>query len=702
MLKQLYYIVPAMLCCYLTARAQQTEPDTTSRESLDEVVVTATRTPRSIKNVPVPVTVIGQDKIERMGALRLNEVLTEQVGLQIISDHGTGIQLQGLSSDYILILIDGEPVIGRTAGTLDLTRLAIGNIQRIEIVKGPSSSLYGSEAMGGVINIITKKIPAAYTGQVRARVRRYNTIDLTAEAARQNERWGWYLFVNRLSTNGYNTTDSISKAIPAYTAWTFNPKLQIKLSSKWELTLNTRFYLEEQKNNLAVAEGNGLHLLKDRTRNTDLNIAPVLTFKPNNDNRLQVRNYITAYHTKTFIDYQPENTPYDESYFNQQFYRTEAQYDHSFSEAHTSTIGAGNIIEAVEATRYDNNNKLTQQYIFGQHQWMPSKQFNLVAGFRYDRHNQYRDRISPKLSLRWNVNRRLSIQASAGGGYKAPDFRQMLLNFTNPVAGYSVFGTSVVGAGISRLQAEGQISSLYLDPATIQNIKAESSIAFNTSVLYTPANRLTVQLNVFRNNISDLIDTRPIALKTNGQNVFSYFNYNKVFTQGIEFQSSYSLPFGLQVSAAYQYLDAKDATVWDNIKAGNVYYRDASNVDRKVKRQDYGGLYNRSKHSGNIKLLYDDTRFNYNVSLRGIYRGKFGYGGDVNSNAILDDPAEYADGYTVWNLSAQKFFNKITVEAGVNNLFKATNTYDPLLAGRQWYVGAALRFVKNTRQQTSK
>lgn len=700
MLKQLYYIVPAMLCCYLNTAAQQAERDTTSCESLNEVVVTATRTPRSVGDVPVPVTVIGKDKIERIGALRLNEVLMEQVGLQIITDHGTGLQLQGLSADYILILIDGEPVIGRTAGTLDLTRLSVGNIQRIEIVKGPSSSLYGSEAMGGVVNIITKKMPATLTGQVRARVRRYNTVDLTAEASQQNNNWGWYLFANRLSTNGYYTTNSISKAIPAYTAYTFNPKLQFRLSRSVELTLNTRFYIEEQKNNQAVAENAGLHLLKERVRNTDVNISPVLTFKPNDANRLQVRNYLTTWHTKTIIDYLSENKLYDESFFKQLFNRTEAQYDHSFSEAHIITLGIGNIIETVEATRYDAGNKLSQQYIFGQHQWIPSKQFNMVAGFRYDRHNQYGNRLSPKLALRWNVNRKLSLQASAGGGYKAPDFRQLLLNFTNPVAGYSVFGTSVVAAGIARLQQEGQINSLYIDAATIKNIKAESSVAFNASINYNPFNRFTAQLNLFRNNISDLIDTRPIAMKTNGQNVFSYFNYNKVFTQGLELQASYSLPFGLQLSAAYQYLDAKDATVWDNIKAGKVYYRDpATNVDKKVKRQDYGGLYNRSKHSGNVKLLYDNTRFDFNMSLRGIYRGKFGYGGDVNSNAILDDPAEYADGYTVWNLSAQKFFNKITVEAGVNNLFAASNTYDPGLAGRQWYIGAALRFVKKNNDQ---
>jgi outer membrane receptor for ferrienterochelin and colicins len=698
-IKLSYCIVPVILCCYLKGRAQ----DTTSGKQLEEVVVTATRTLRSIKNVPVPVTVITQDKIERIGALRLNEVLAEQAGLQIISDHGTGIQVQGLSADYILILIDGEPVIGRTAGTLDLTRLAVGNIQRIEIVKGPSSSLYGSEAMGGVINIITKKNTADLTGQVRARLRRYNTIDASAEASKQYNRWGWYVFVNRLHTDGYYTTDSISKAIPLYTAWTFNPKLQFRISRHLDFTLNTRVYTERQQNHFGLQENGHMHLLKDVSRISDLNISPVLTYKPNEHSRLQVRNYITIYSNDNKIRYEPEHTIYDESEFRQLFNRTEAQYDHTFSSAHISTIGVGNIIESVDATRYEGGNKLYQQYIFGQHQWIPLKQFNIVAGFRYDRHNQYSDRFSPKLALRWNVNRWLSLQASAGGGYKAPDFRQLLLNFTNPVAGYSVFGTSVVADGIARLEQEGQINSLYIDPATVENIKAESSLAYNFSVLLTPATSMNIQINAFRNNVKDMIDTRPIALKTNGQNVFSYFNYHKVFTQGIELQASYSLPFGLQLSAGYQYLDAKDASVWDDIRNGKVYYRDpATNLDKKVKRQDYGGLYNRSKHAGNIKLLYDNARYDFNVSLRGIYRGRFGYGGDVNANNILDDEREYADGYMVWNASAQKFFGAVTVEAGVNNVFKAANTYDPLLAGQQWYIGAAYRFVKKNTTNINK
>ncbi len=89
----------------------------------------------------MPVQLVAKAQIERIGSLRLNEVLLEQTGLQMISNHGAGLQMQGLSSDYILILIDGEPVIGRTAGTVDLSRISVNNIERIEIIRGPSSSL---------------------------------------------------------------------------------------------------------------------------------------------------------------------------------------------------------------------------------------------------------------------------------------------------------------------------------------------------------------------------------------------------------------------------------------------------------------------------------------------------------------------------------------------------------------------------------
>ena len=105
----------------------------------------------------VPILVVSKQEIQQSGNIRLSEVLSEQLGLYLVENHGTGLQMQGFDPEYTLILIDNKPVIGRTAGTLDLTRLTVGNIEQVEVVKGPSSALWGSDALAGVINIITDK-----------------------------------------------------------------------------------------------------------------------------------------------------------------------------------------------------------------------------------------------------------------------------------------------------------------------------------------------------------------------------------------------------------------------------------------------------------------------------------------------------------------------------------------------------------------
>lgn len=111
------------------------------------VVVTATRTRRDVEEVAIPVQVVTGEEIRRSGSVRLSDVLSEQTGMQIMNDHGTGIQVKGFAPDYTLVMIDGNPVIGRTAGTLDLTRVSVQNVEQIEIVKGPYSALWGSDAL---------------------------------------------------------------------------------------------------------------------------------------------------------------------------------------------------------------------------------------------------------------------------------------------------------------------------------------------------------------------------------------------------------------------------------------------------------------------------------------------------------------------------------------------------------------------------
>lgn len=146
--------ISAVVLLILVASQVMAQSDTLL--SMEEVVVTATRQERRLGNVAIPVNLIQRKQIQQAGSLRLRDILQEQPGIQLTSNFGTGIQMQGLNPEHTLILLDGQPLVGRTSGVLDVSRIALSGIKRIEVVKGPSSSLYGSEAMAGVINLITE------------------------------------------------------------------------------------------------------------------------------------------------------------------------------------------------------------------------------------------------------------------------------------------------------------------------------------------------------------------------------------------------------------------------------------------------------------------------------------------------------------------------------------------------------------------
>mgnify|MGYP001791617123 CR=1 FL=1 len=667
----------------------------TSGALADEVIITATRTAQAIDEVPVPAQIITKEQVERIGSLRLNEVLQEQTGLQMISDHGAGLQMQGMSSDYILVLIDGEPIIGRTAGTTDLTRLTVNNIERIEIIRGPSSSLYGSEAMAGVVNIITSGNEPGLNGSLGTQYRSFGTWDTQAEAGYRNDRLSVRMFANRLRSDGYDlTSESVAQTVAPYQALTFGPKVSYRINDQLKLRVSSRFYRESSEDQLDITLEEGSTRMSSENVRSDWNVLPILEFRPGDRHQLQVRHYLSGYGTESNLTFQADGQTYDRSTFDQTFQRSEAQYDWYVSDRHIITAGGGYLTERVEATRYDDVNRFHSTYGFAQYQWQPTDGLNVVAGGRYDVHNAYANRLSPKLAVGYEVSDWLSVQASFGGGYKAPDFRQLLLNFTNPVAGYSVLGSRIVKEEFAEFVARGEIEQVLIDPATVEEIRAESSLAYNTGFTIKPNDKLKWQTNFFRNDIQDLIETTPIARKTNGQNIFSYFNFAEVLTQGIETQVDYEPYRGWAFSVGYQYLDTRDKEAYQRIQNGEVFRRDENNRTVAVTTSDYGGLFGRSRHSGNAKLFYTNSRHRFDVSLRGIYRGRWGLG-DFNGNTVLDGDNEYADDYLLVNLSARKHFgNWLTLEAGANNLTGQTTPNEPVLAGRIFFAGLQLNFVK--------
>ena len=125
---------------------------------LDEVVVTASRREQLLADVTVPTEIVSREELEESGSSDLSSALIEHTGIQFDGGHpsGTGVMLQGIGTERVLVLLDGQPLYGRISGTLDLARIPTAIVERVEVVKGPQAALYGSEAMGGVINIVTR------------------------------------------------------------------------------------------------------------------------------------------------------------------------------------------------------------------------------------------------------------------------------------------------------------------------------------------------------------------------------------------------------------------------------------------------------------------------------------------------------------------------------------------------------------------
>lgn len=645
--------------------------DTAFSKELNEVVVTATRNERKLSNVAVPVNIISQKTIQQAASLRLKDILQEQAGLFITSGFGAGVQLQGLNPDYTLILIDGEPLVGRTTGVLDVNRLTVGNIRKIEIVKGPSSSLYGSEALAGVINIITDK---SFKPALRASLRygTYQTLDANVSASTRIGKVGLNAFINQYSTDGYSIRPfSVERSKLPIQRTTPQLQVQVPLSAKTNWLTSLRYNYEYIKNELAVSNNGITTYSNGREMNKDLNVSSTLQHQFNKALRSSLRLYATRFEGSQVLTTTSGNG-YDD-YFKQQFYRAENQTDYNISRFVSLTAGAGYIKEYVNSSRYNDKNSRKENqvyYGFAQSEWKPLPSLTLIGGIRYDKNELYASAFSPKLALQYKRNDRFALQASYGKGFKAPDFRQLYLNFTNTSAGgYSVYGALEAQQIIQQLDAAGLIKQYETDFYGLQQLQPEYANGLNIGFTAFPLKKLQWKLNLFRNDIKNLIESRLVATRVDNSQIFSYINVRRAFTQGIETQIKYIVNKWMQVEAGYQFLQTADKDQLAKVKAGGYYYtRDANGFSIPLKRSDYIGLPNRSPHMITVKAYVESPNEKWFGNVRAIYRSKWVVT-DTDGNGIYNKQDEFASGFTLLNASAgYHFSNGISLQAGADNI----------------------------------
>ena len=694
MRKALWIALSALLLTSGVQAQSVSTSDTTAADTtawgtpveLERVVVTATRSRTQLGQVPVPTSVVTADDISARGVRRLSDLLAEQPGIQLDYDHGAGVQVQGFDADYTLILIDGEPVIGRTAGTLNLDRITVADVQQVETVRGPSSSLYGSEALAGVVNIITQDPADGLQGEVYAQYGTHNTSDASVRVAGAEGAWRGKAFLSRYASGGYDLTAGATPTTPSFTNYVARSTLGYALSSATDLEVRGRLSHEDQSRTAQV-RGNETQLFDDTGERTDWNLAPTLTHRLRLGTTLELRAVASGYRTETRLQGRQDGTELSNSRFNQQYRKGEAQLQSALGDAHLATVGAGYIRESVDADRVEG--RRTGGFVFVQDEWSPAEWIDLVPSARLDAHSDYATRISPKLATLVRPVDGLRIRASVGSGYKAPAFRQLYLNFTNPQAGYSVFGAEEVRAGLDNLDARSEIATFLQDPATLGGaMDAERSIAYNAGISVDLPAALTLDANLYHNEVRDLIDTQPVARKTNGQQVFTYFNRGRVFTQGLETELSWQPRRAFNATVSYTYLNAKDRDVLDDLEAGRVFRRTESGRDVAVPVSDYAGLRGRSRHRATVRLTTRAESIGFTASVRGRYRGRYGFA-DLNGNGIVDTDAEYAPSHAILGLTlTQTLADTVDLQVGANNLTDYTDAqYTPEFSGRTWFVG---------------
>ena len=656
---------------------------------INEVIISATKTSKLIDELPIPVTIISEKEIQEFSAIKLYDVITKQTGIvSVTTKTGTeGLQMQGLDASYTTVLIDGFPIIGRSFGALDLNRISVADIEKIEVVKGPSSSLYGSNALGGVINLISKK--QIDDGSIINTSLKYASYNTTNSSLVYKYKDGSFQISNSFDyykTDGYDLIDTdLLSTVNPYSNYTFRSNLKYAFSDKILLNSNGHYYKQEQIN---IATDSSF-LLKGESNIKEWSFGASARYLMNSDFTQQLEIYKTNYRADEFLNTEDE-VLYENNFFDHTLFQSEMKSYFTYKGLN-SILGFGITKEELSRRDFSNNPEQDLNFIYWQLDATALKKVNIILGSRYDNYTGYTPVISNKLALGFSLTNKIQINSSVGTGFKTPDFRQKYFDFTNSTIGYIVLGRDVA---VDRLESMQNIEEVIPFSELSSPLKSETSLNINVGVKYNPTSNLSFDFNLFSNKVNDLIEWKLIAVGSNNTNIYSYFNVNQVETKGVEFNTTYTKPDNWEIKFGYQLLYAYDTEVIKNIKSDISYFaRDPENLSSiKLNKDDYFGLFNRSRHMGNIKLNYHlNEETDLNIILN--YRSKYALS-DSNGNNILDKYDQFIDGYSLCDIGITHHISPLrSFQIGIKNIFGFKNPESiSNISGRLFYINFKIDF----------
>jgi outer membrane receptor for ferrienterochelin and colicins len=520
-----------------------------SNIDLNEVVVTGTKSEKTIKNVPVLTQVISARKMLELGLTNVTDALQTMVPGINVSHQGTlvTVTLQGMDAKYVLFLIDGERIAGEVDGDIDYSMLNLQNIDRIEIIKGASSSLYGSNAIGGVINIITKKINEPFDAKFYSRYSKYNELYSGGSIALKKGIIGSRTSINFSRTDGYDVTPETPHD------WTQNPYNSFQISQKFEITPSSKFsftpyftYYQFERGNVSARPVHDLYL--------DLSggLKGQYYFGKSS---IDFSYYRDRYNTYTILE-QLNNKRDTASFDFIQTFRTQGNF--YLSEKNSLTAGVEYNTERLFSTRVEGGLKnASEAVVYLQEDIRFGERWELIAGIRTGSHSNYGFNAAPKISAMFKQGF-VNFRASAGMGFRSPALKELYFSFDH-------FGQFSV-QGYPQLKPE---SSKYISGSI------EFSKPWNNS-----------SLTVYRNVLSDMITTHLISVPDAVEPTYLYGNVASASVSGIDILSKQKLFKGVWLNAGYSYVHALDNETGLQL-FGTTKHSGKISVDYNFKKKDY-------------------------------------------------------------------------------------------------------------------
>lgn len=646
---------------------------------LEEVVVTGTGTEHYLKDAPVQTEVITRRALEQFQARSMEELLAGLSPSLTFHDGSMGshIQLNGLNNDYILILIDGKRMNGDVGGQNDLNLLNPANIERIEIVKGAASSLYGSDAIAGVINIIMKKHHDKTEFTSTSRVGAYGDVRESASLGLTIGKVKSMTGVNFHHTDGWRNTDlqwnqqqlkpgSTMKTVNRSTNYTLTESLDWNVNDRLSLTASGSYY----ERWVVRPHGPWSYLPNDfYYRNYG--------FAAGGKYRLSKRNYLTADLSYDrygyFYDYKlQEVTDYFKdgdriTYFPGQRIKQSVQRQvlgqvkgvFYIGDRHLLNTGFEYLYSHLESPHHIDGDRASVYTLaaYAQEEWTAADDVVLTAGARGTVHKETGFNLSPKIAVLYKKGD-FRLRASYALGYKSPTVKELYYNYTATLGG----GSLTAYHGNKDLKA--QTSQYASVGAEYAGRKFQASVTAYANFLRNMIE--LVEINLTAEEKLDEIEKSKM-----------YLNLTQARIWGVDFTFNYQPVQTLTVSGGYSFSDPR-----------------AQYPDQGADYMKYIPIDATSQHNATLNASWHHTwsRYRLGLAVYGRYQSVRRYVEDNDADAFQTwriNTAHTLLGMKKWTL---------TLNIGVDNLFnyvdrtpfgrnRATTT-----PGRTVYASALVKF----------